>query len=198
MIEFLNNSQAKPYSIFQNLFLKAKDKKQDHIDAVCISSYSLRKNEVDSRYVNLKVVDNINFIFFSNYSSPKSEQFESHNQISMSIFWSSINVQIRMKGQVKKTSMNFNQTYFENRSSNKNALAISSNQSKKINSYKEVKEKYTKVLKTSDLKKCPNYWGGFEFTPYSFEFWHGNESRINYRELFILKKNDWQQFILEP
>ena len=39
------------------------------------------------RFVNLKFIDNDKFIFFTNYNSPKSLAFETHNQISGLFFW---------------------------------------------------------------------------------------------------------------
>ena len=50
--------------------------------------------------------------------------------------------------------------------------------------YDQVKENYHRSLERDDLKKCPEYWGGFSFTPYYFEFWEGHKSRINKREVF--------------
>ena len=49
-------------------------------------------------------------------------------------------------------SNDYNQRYFENRSDKKNALAISSNQSKPIDSYEQVIENYNKSLNKDDLK----------------------------------------------
>ena len=49
-----------------------------------------------------------------------------------------------MKAKIKKTSDEFNQNYFFDRSKEKNALAISSKQSKKIGSFEQVKENYNK------------------------------------------------------
>ena len=77
------------------------------VEAISISSFSKELDIVDSRYVNLKIVDNEDFIFFSNYQSPKAKQFESHDQISALIYWSKINVQILLsnifyQGIVKK------------------------------------------------------------------------------------------------
>ena len=103
-----------------------------------------------------------------------------------------------MKAQIKKTSEEFNQKYFYDRSEKKNALAISSYQSKQIDSYKEVKATYNKVLKSDDLKKCPDYWGGFSFLPYYFEFWEGHDSRLNKREVYQLKNNTWKRHIIQP
>ena len=63
--------------------------------------------EVEARYVNLKYIDNNEWIFFSNYLSPKANQFESHDQVSILIYWASINTQIRMKAKIFKTSSEF-------------------------------------------------------------------------------------------
>ena len=198
MIKFINDNSEKPYILFREKYYAALKKKQSSIEAISISSYSLANSEVDSRFVNLKYVDDKRFIFFSNYETPKAAAFNSHSQIVALIYWSSINVQIKMKAQIKKTSKEFNQKYFYDRSEKKNALAISSYQSKQIDSYKEVKARYNKVLKSDDLKKCPDYWGGFSFIPYYFEFWEGNESRINKREVFNKIDNIWQHSILQP
>jgi pyridoxine/pyridoxamine 5'-phosphate oxidase len=103
-----------------------------------------------------------------------------------------------MKAKIKKTSNDYNQKYFFDRSEEKNALAISSNQSKLIDSYNQVKENYNKSLKNDDLKKCPEYWGGYSFTPYYFEFWEGHESRINKRETFKKINGVWEQSFLQP
>ena len=154
--------------------------------------------EVDSRYVNLKFVSNNEFIFFSNYNSPKASSFISHNQIAALIYWPTINVQIRMKAKINKTSKEFNQEYFYDRSDKKNALAISSNQSKQIDSYFKVNENYTKSLKKDNLKKCPEYWGGYSFIPHYFEFWEGHESRINKREVFEKNNGTWKHSFLQP
>ena len=92
----------------------------------------------------------------------------------------------------------FNNVYFQSRSPKKNALAISSNQSKPIDSYSQVKENYNKSLINDDLKKCPDYWGGYSFIPYYFEFWEGHESRINKREVFDKIDGVWEKSFLQP
>ena len=198
MIEFNNLSKEKPYLLFKANYNKALDADQESIQAISISSYNTKTREVDSRYVNLKFIINNEFIFFSNYNSPKAAAFDSHNQLAVLLYWSSIDVQIRMKAKIKRTSNLFNQKYFYNRSEEKNALAISSNQSKPILSYSEVKENYKKTIKNDDLKKCPDYWGGFSFIPYYFEFWEGHELRVNKREAFDKIDGVWEHSFLQP
>ena len=198
MIQFQDISNQIPYLIFKEKYYEAINAGQKNIEAVAISSFDKKLNEVESRFVNLKFINDINFIFFSNYNSPKSKAFSSHNQIAAVFYWPSINVQIRMKAKIKKTSNAFNKEYFYERSEEKNALAISSNQSKPIDSYNQVKKNYNRSLEIDDLKKCPEYWGGFSFIPYYFEFWEGNESRLNKREVFNNIEGTWKHSFLQP
>ena len=198
MIKFTNLDQEIPYLNFKKKYDKALNANQKNIEAICISSYSKKLKEVNARFVNLKFIADKNFIFFSNYNSPKSQDFKEHNQITALIYWNSINTQIRMKATIERSPKEFNKSYFLKRSEQKNALSISSDQSEYIDSYESVKEKYLKSLEYDDLKKCPDFWGGYSFTPYYFEFWEGHESRLNKREVYELKNNKWDHFILQP
>lgn len=197
MINFINLSQIKPFLIIKEKYDKALKKNQKNIEAISIASYSKTNSFVDSRYVNLKIIDGENFIFFSNYESPKSKQFDEHNQISALIFWNTINTQIRINGSIKRTDKEFNQLYFSKRNLKKNALAISSNQSKPIESYDNVKAKYNEILNSDNLHVCPDYWGGFVFTPSTIEIWQGEENRLNKRKKFT-RNNGWKMDILSP
>ena len=198
MIQFNNLNQEIPYQLLKAKYDEAVDEGQKGIEAISISSFNKEISEVDSRYVNLKFISNDEFIFFSNYDSPKASSFNSHNQIAALLYWPSINFQIRMRAKIKRTTDEFNQNYFFDRSEEKNALAISSSQSKPIDSYSQVKENYNKSLKNDNLKKCPEFWGGYSFTPYYFEFWEGHESRLNKREAYEKSDDIWKHLILQP
>ena len=198
MIEFNNLSHETPYLVFKEKYDLALKLEQKNIEAICIASYSKSHKEVRSRFVNLKFVNNKEFIFFSNYKSPKSEDFKSHRQITGLIFWHSINAQIRMKANIKKTNKEFSELYFSKRNKKKNALAISSNQSMPIRSYEDVEANYINTFENDDLSKCPNHWGGFSFEPYYFEFWQGHKSRLNKRDIYELKGDKWSHYYLQP
>lgn len=198
MIILNNISNEIPYKLFQERYHEALDAGQKSIEAMSISSFNKDISEVESRYVNLKSVIDKDFIFFSNYNSPKAIAFNSHNQISALFYWQSINLQIRIKANIKKTSREYNNHYFRQRSIKKNALAISSMQSNKIASYEEVIRNYNLSLEEENLKECPIYWGGYSFLPYSFEFWEGSKYRLNKRNLYYKSSNRWIHNILEP
>jgi len=198
MINITNISSEPPFTHFKEKYFEALNENEKNLEAISISSFSKSLNEVTSRFVNLKMVDGKKFFFFTNYNSRKAKDFEKHNQVSALIFWRSINTQIRIKANIKKCDNAFNKEYFESRSKDKNALAISSFQSERIESFESVKEKYNYVYHNNDLTSCPDYWGGFYFIPYYFEFWKGNISRLNKREVYDYKNNSWDSYILQP
>ena len=59
MIKFNNITQEPPYLIFKKKYDQALNLGQKNIEAISISSFSKEKNEVDSRFVNLKIIDHI-------------------------------------------------------------------------------------------------------------------------------------------
>ena len=120
MIEILKKTLANPYKDFYSYLDSAILNKQQAIDAISISSYSSENSEVNSRYVNLKYLRHEEFIFFTNYNSEKAKEFASNPKISALIYWNKIDVQIRMKAIIDKTSKEFNQMHFERRGNKKN------------------------------------------------------------------------------
>ncbi len=198
MIIFTNIIEDSPISLLKKYYDDATSAGQKDINAVCISSYDKENCNVEARFVNLKYVDNYDFIFYTNYNSPKSKQFELHNQISATLFWNNIRLQIRIKAHVHKQSKEMNNKYFLQRSDDKNALAISSNQSEIIDSYQSVIKKYENTLNTGNLSKCPDHWGGYIFVPFEIEFWKGHDHRLNKRSLYRRHGNEWNHFFLEP
>lgn len=198
MIKFNKLSQEPPFVLLKEKYAEALNQNQSNIEAISISSYKKDTGEVDSRYVNLKIINGEDFIFFSNYNSHKSKQFESNNNIAVLIFWNNINTQIRMKAKIFKLEESLSDRYFAKRQKAKNALAISSNQSEPISSFNLVKQNYLLALKKENLKKRPNYWGGYRFVPYEFEFWVGHKYRLNQRTHYKISNDGWEQTLLQP
>lgn len=200
MIIFKKQNTSKPIKKYKTFYDQALKKNQKNIEAISVSSYNLSNQEISSRFVNIKYVEKGNFIFFTNFESPKATDFLTHSQVSLNSFWQSTNVQIRIKGNIKKLDDGLSDNHFKKRSFEKNILAISSNQSKTIDSYNGVIKKYESTMESSkniDIVR-PKYWGGFEIIPYFYEFWIGHPNRLNERVIYMLKDNEWRDEILEP
>jgi pyridoxamine 5'-phosphate oxidase len=199
MIDLKNIIPDTPHKKFLDLYMKALKEKQRGIEAIAISSYNKSSKEVESRFVNLKYINGNEWIFFSNYQSPKAMQFESHDQISALFYWGAINVQIRLKAKINKSTVEFSDNHFMKRSKEKNALAISSTQSAPIDSFDSVTENFHKTLASMDSEsQRPDFWGGYSFSPYYFEFWEGHENRLNKRQVFSMEEGSWSESLLQP
>jgi pyridoxamine 5'-phosphate oxidase len=44
----------------------------------------------------------------------------------------------------------------------------------------------------------PDFWGGYQCKPISFEFWQGRENRLHDRFLYKKKENSWEVNRLAP
>jgi pyridoxamine 5'-phosphate oxidase len=199
MIELDKIINDEPHNLFKSYYYEALKLGQESIEVISVSSFGADTNEIESRYVNLKYIIDNEWIFFSNYNSKKANNFKSLNQISVLSFWNKLNLQIRIKAKIRKSSHSFSDDHYQKRALRKNVIAHSSNQSKKTKSHDEVITKYKKYSLNTDLISArPKYWGGYSFFPYYFEFWEGHESRINKREVFNKTDGVWKHSFLQP
>ena len=198
MIKFIDIDESVPYKKFLTFYDKALKKNQKAIEAICISSFNTDSGEVDSRYVNLKYILNSQWIFFTNYNSPKSIAFETHNKVSVVIYWERINLQIRIKANIVKSDSGFSDKHFNRRSREKNSIAISSNQSNPIQNFDEVLKNYSNIFESNENLYRPESWGGYSFTPYYIEFWKGHSSRLNKRDVYEKNNDNWNHFLIQP
>lgn len=171
---------------------------QQSIDAMVVSTIDEAGNKPNSRYVNAKYIIGNEIIFFSNYKSAKAKEIESNNSVSCIFYWNLINTQIRLKGAVNKTPSLFSDEHFKKRDNKKNAIAVSSRQSEKIESFEKVKEQYKNVLNVNSILSRPDYWGGYSINVDYVEFWEGSDYRLNNRRVFSLKDNLWEFYFLQP
>jgi len=197
MIEINNLIKSEPISLFEKLYKKAHNKNQLAIQAACLSTNS-SKNRIRSRFINIKYIKDNNFIFFTNYESDKANEIDLNPNVALNFYWNSIDVQVRIEGNITKTSESFSDEHWKKRTKAKNALALSSNQSKKIKSYDLVIKSHSDALKQENILNRPYYWGGYELKANYYEFWEGHVSRINKRKVYKIKDNEWQNYILQP
>ena len=87
------NTELEVFSTFKKYYSEAIENNQDGIEAIAISSLDKDKLLVNSRFVNIKYIIDDELIFFTNFLSPKANEFSTHNQVSCIFFWSNTNVQ---------------------------------------------------------------------------------------------------------
>ncbi len=189
----------KPLTEFKAFYNKAVELNQRSIEASCLSTIDIKKKSAHSRYVNIKYINSQEFIFFTNYESKKAKEIKTSSKVALNFYWNMANVQIRIEGNISKINESIYDEHFKTRGDAKNALAISSQQSQCIDSYKNVQINYQSQLGIlSSLSKRPAYWGGYSITPYYFEFWEGHESRLNKRSVYEKNLDSWNHYYLQP
>ena len=199
-IKEITKSADQPFQVLKKFYQDALDGGQQSIEAIVISSIGPGNKYSDARFVNLKYITNDGLIFFSNYESEKASHFNEHKNamITAVFYWNVIDVQIRIRGPIEKCKENFSDKHFIKRDKNKNALAISSKQSKIADNYDSIVSNYEYIFNNKNLSIRPKYWGGYIIKPSYFEFWEGNTSRINKRKVFEKTDDKWNNYFLQP
>ncbi len=186
-----------PFLSFENWFSMSKKSNQVEPEAMVVSSVS-SCGKPNSRVVLLKQFENSydggRFYFFTNYNSIKGKELISNGSVAVNFHWREPkHRQIRILANVVKCDRVRSEQYFETRPRGSQIAAYTSDQSSVVSSKKEMVEILNKNLKQfSDLNKtipCPENWGGFEVTPYEYEFWQEGEHRYHDRFKFVLSSS---------
>ena len=132
-----------------------------------------------ARVVLLKQITQKGFRFFSNYQSQKGQAIANNPNVCLSFFWAPLERQIIIKGQCEPLSSGDSEIYFKSRPEGSQIGAIISPQSQVIPD-REFLEQRLSDFDQINLQK-PDYWGGYEVFPSSFEFWQGRQNRLHDR-----------------
>ncbi len=191
--------QKNPFVLFDSWFREAVDAHINEPSAMALSTLGT-DGYPQSRIVLLKGYGDEGFSFFTNYESQKGNALAQHPKASLLFFWPELQRQIRITGNVAKTSVEESEEYFRSRPRGSRLGAWTSEQSQEIPSRKTLEERYDafdRKFPEDDIPKPP-HWGGYRLTPLTFEFWQGRESRLHDRISFRIENGKWKTARLAP
>jgi pyridoxamine 5'-phosphate oxidase len=168
-------------------------------NAVCISTID-GNGYPSGRFVDLKAVNELGFIFCSYLNSAKGEHINENAKIALTLWWDHVGYQVRVLGVAEPISENEAITYWKTRSKEAQLTTTAFEQSKPLANEEELVAKIEHVSKQyvkSDVPK-PNAWGGYLIRPQSIEFLTFRESRLHLRELYTLEEGEWKKSLLQP
>ncbi len=181
-----------PFKQFEIWFEEAKSIGLKDPNAMNVASCT-KDGKPSSRMVLLKGYDENGFIFYTNYTSRKSEEILSNPKVALNFFWDALERQIRIEGEIKKVDANTSDAYFASRSRLSQLGAHASNQSQVIKNYDELTDKLNSLeekYKGQDIPR-PKNWGGFIVIPDTIEFWQGHDGRLHDRLKFTKEHSSW-------
>ena len=108
------SSDTTPAQLFELWFDDAKKAGILLPEAMSVSSCN-SDGQPSSRMVLLKDYDNDGFVFFTNYTSRKSQELSENNKVALLFHWNVLQRQIRIEGTVEKVSVQESADYFHSR-----------------------------------------------------------------------------------
>ncbi len=136
-----------------------------------------------ARMVLLKEVNDDGFVFYTNYSSRKGRELAVNPQAVLVFYWHALGRQVRITGQVTKTSRAEAKAYFQTRPPGAQLGAWASSQSSVLAS-RDVLEATVSKLEAKYVGKAiplPPHWGGYRLRPDAIEFWQSRLNRLHDR-----------------
>ncbi len=153
------------------------------------------------RIVLLKHLDEVGFVFYTNYGSRKADEIAENNRVSLLFPWNALERQVKICGRAEKISAAESLKYFLSRPRDSQLAAWASDQSRKISSrdflmtqLAHMKEKFSE-----GEVPLPDFWGGIRVRPHEIEFWQGGEHRLHDRFEYRLQGDgEWEIERLAP
>lgn len=188
-----------PFQQFHRWFEDAVSARQIEPNAMTLATVD-GNGQPHARIVLLKNLDARGFIFFTNYQSDKAQNLDANPRGALVFWWSSLERQVRLEGQIAKISPQESDDYFYSRPLGSQLGAWASPQSQIIDS-RQVLDEGLRALeeKYQDQKvPRPEHWGGFRLIPARFEFWQGRSNRLHDRLCYTPDNQGWQIQRLAP
>jgi len=188
-----------PFVQFEKWFTQAMEADIPDASAMTIATVS-SSGKPTQRTVLLKIFDEEGFVFFTNYSSQKSQQIGENPNVSLLFPWTELERQVEINGQATKISTAESLKYFLSRPRGSQLGAWASAQSSPINS-RQILESQLEKMKSKFTKgkiPLPDFWGGYRVVPETIEFWQGGENRLHDRFEYTREKSEWTSKRLQP
>jgi pyridoxamine 5'-phosphate oxidase len=188
-----------PIAEFARWFAEAQAAEVEEPNAMVLATATL-EGKPSARVVLLKGFDERGFVFFTDYRSLKGAELEANPRAALVLHWSELERQVRITGDVTRTSAEESAAYYRSRPLGSRLGAWVSHQSQAIPSRDVLEGGLRDVERRfagGDVP-LPPYWGGYRVKPGAIEFWQGRENRLHDRIRYVKDEGGWRIERLAP
>ena len=153
-----------------------------------------------TRVVLIKGYDARGIVWYTNYTSRKGRELDTHPFAALQFHWVELERVVRIEGRVDKVSDEESDTYFASRPLTHRIGAWASEQSRPIPGRGTIVARAAEYgLKFGLNPPRPPHWGGYRLKPDYWEFWQGRSSRLHDRIAYHLADDGgWTRKRLAP
>ncbi len=190
---------AQPHALFAQWMQDALAANLPEPTAFCLAT--VFDNRPSCRIVLLKDATDEVFTFYTNYQSRKGTELELNPMAAATFFWPGLERQVRIEGQVRKSSRAKSEAYFNSRPLESRISAAVSPQSQPVESRLALEAAWKASVDALDgaPPSLPENWGGYEIVPERIEFWQGGPGRLHDRIVYLLEQEGtWAKVRLAP
>ena len=182
-----------PFELFKAWMNEALVQKVQEPYAMSLATCGI-DNKPSVRIVLLREITETGIVFYTNYESAKGQDIAENPNAEALFFWHELERQVRISGSIAKIDADKSAAYFQKRPHDSQVGAwVSQPQSGEV-ANREIMEQTFEQLQAAHPDNTavptPEFWGGYEITVESIEFWQGRANRMHDRIVYTQSSGD--------
>ena len=182
-----------PFELFKAWMNEALAQKVQEPYAMSLATCGA-DNKPSVRIVLLREITEKGIVFYTNYESAKGQDIAENPNAEALFFWHELERQVRISGSIAKIDADKSAAYFQKRPHDSQVGAwVSQPQSGEV-ANREIMEQTFEQLQAAHPDNTavptPEFWGGYEITVESIEFWQGRANRMHDRIVYTQSSGD--------